>query len=335
MDIIYKSNTTFKFGTEKDFRDLPKLRYDLKWHMGIDGSSTSYGLALYTFDYSQVHLFTFCRGATENAGTFREVMYDWLRTYLHGIQMETVTYERTPEGYKPPSSHAEKVMRETEAAVKNFVFDRNYLMTKGKDYIFDIFPNSWKSFSVPKDRSNLGKVDKELNAEAVVRSCGLDVEEWVRPFDSVPYAHDYDALEALGVGRYGSHFVLKDDGTVRMYKDFSRVGTRIVIAKRIYKERQLGEELKFVGEFGSGKTPRICSLNENQSVPQNFMALDDREFNNILIVNKDSPETIYIDLAFGFNLEDQRDYIILSTRTSKTDAGVDRCKQNGYSAIYI
>lgn len=335
MNIVYKSNNEFKIGTEADFRNLPKLQYNQEWCLGIDGSSTSYGLALYTLDYSQIHLFTFCRDMTETAETFRATLYGWLRDYLHGIAMSTVTYEKTPEGYRPPTSHAEKVMRETELAIKNFVYDRNYLLTKGKDYIFDIFPNSWKSYSVPKSKENSGKVNKELNARAVLESCGLDVEKWIAGFDRLPYKHDYDCFEALGVGRYGSHFLLGDDGTVKVYKNFSRIGTHIVVAKRINISEGLSEELPFVGRFGAGKTPRLCSINENHSIPENFLGLDDREFNNILLVKKDSPFSIYIDFAFGFELTDNRDYIILSTKTSKSDLGNQVCLDHGYTPIHI
>lgn len=335
MNIVYRSNEGLKYGTELDFRTLPKPQFNEDWYLGIDGSSTAYGLALYTYDYSQVHMFIFCRDLTETADTFRAVMYDWIRNYLHGVMMQTVTYERTPEGYKPPTSHAEKVMRETEAAVKNFVYSRNYLLTKGKDYIFDIFPNSWKSHSIPKSRENLGKVDKEQNARAVLKSCGLDVEKWIAGFDRLPFRHDYDCFEALGVGRYGSHFLLQDDGTVKVYKNFSKIGNHLIAAKRLDHETGIQGELVFVGRFGAGKAPRICALNENHSVPENLFGLDDREFNNILIVPHDSPVSIYLDVAFGFDLSDDRDYLILGTKTSKSDLGSNTCLEYGFKPIYI
>ncbi|MFF2798244.1 hypothetical protein, partial [Lysinibacillus xylanilyticus] len=318
MIIIYRNHEGMKVGPESEFRNLPKPRFDEDWYLGIDGSSTSYGLALYTLDYSQIHLFIFRRSNTETAESFRAIMYDWLRNYLHGVEVQAVTYEKTPEGYKPPSDRAGEVMRQTEKAVKTFVNSRNYLLTKSKDYIFDIYPNSWKSYSVPKSRDNLGKVDKELNARAVLESCGLDADKWISGFDRLPYEHDYDCFEALGIGRYGSHFLLQDDGTVKVYKNFSKVGTNIAAAKRIYAESGLGEELPFVGSFGSGKTPRLCSLNENHSIPENLLGLYDPEFNNILIVPKSSQVGIYLDMAFGFELTDDRDYIILGTKTSKT-----------------
>lgn len=335
MIIIYRNDNGLKVGGEREFRDLPKPSLNEEWYLGIDGSSTSYGLALYNFDYTSIHLFIFCRDMTETADSFREVMYEWLRNYLYGICIQTVTYEKTPEGYKPPSSHAEKVMRETELAVKNFVYNRNYLMTKGKDYIFDIFPNSWKSYSVPKSQENLGKVDKELNARAVLESCGLDVEKWISGFSSLPYKHDYDCFEALGIGRYGSHFLLQDDGSVKVYKNFTKVGTRLIVAKRVEPDSGLSAELEFVGRFGAGKSPRICTINENHSVPENLIGLDDREFNNILLVPNTHELGIYLDMAFGFELDDKRDYLILGTRTSKSDLGSTVCKNYGYTPIYI
>lgn len=335
MIIIYRNNEGLKVGAEADFRNLPKPQFNEEWYLGIDGSSTSYGLSLYTYDFSKINMFIFCREGTETASQFREIMYEWLRNYLFGVSMQTVTYEKTPEGYKPPSSHAEKVMRETETAVKNFVYNRNYLMTRGKDYIFDIFPNSWKWFSVPKSKENLGKVDKELNARAVLESCGLDPDKWLAGFNTLPYKHDYDCFEALGVGRYGSHFLLQDDDTVKIYKNFSKIGTHIIVAKRIDAEYDLQYELGFIGSFGKGKTPRMCSLNENHSVPENLFGLDDREFNNILIVPGDSEFGIYLDMAFGFELADQRDYVILGTKASKTDLGTHIVKKHGYVPIYI
>lgn len=335
MNIIYRNNRELKYGHESEFRNLPKPSFSEEWYLGIDGSSTAYGLALYNYDYSEVHMFIFCRSELETADSFREVMYGWLRDYLFAIPMQTVTYEKTPEGYRPPTSHAEKVMRETEAAIKNFVYDRNYLLTKGKDYIFDIYPNSWKSFSVPKTKENSGKVNKELNAIAVLESCGLDPQVWLAGFGRIPFKHDYDCFEALGVGRYGSHFLLQDDGSVKVYKNFSRIGTTLVAAKRINIEDGLGDELEFVGRFGKGRNPRVCSLNENHSVPENLLGLYDKEFNNVLLVPHDSSLSIYLDMAFDFDLRDNRDYIILGTRTSKSDLGSTTCEDYGYTPIYI
>lgn len=335
MIIIYRNHQGLKVGNEKDFADLPKPAFTEDWHLGIDGSSTSYGLALYNYDYSQVHLFIFCRDMLETPETFREVMYEWLRNYLYGVCIHTVTYEKTPEGYKPPSSHAEKVMRETELAVRNFVYNRNYLLTKGKDFIFDIFPNSWKSYSVPKSKENVGKVDKELNARAVLESCGLDPEKWLAGFHSLGYKHDYDCFEALGVGRYGSHFLLQPDGSVKVYKNFTRVATYLLAAKRVEQNAGLQSEIEFVGRFGAGRAPRICNLNENHSVPENLIGLDDKEFNNILVVPGNHELGIYLDLAFEFDLDDERDYLILGTRTSKSDLGSNVCKEYGYTPIYI
>lgn len=335
MHIIYKSHRTFKQGSEKDFRDLPKLSPSLDWYIGIDGSSTSYGLAVYTFDYSEVHLFTFCREGFETIESFRETKYAWIRDYLYGIPFQAVTYERTPEGYKPPTSHAERVMRDTEKAIKNFVTDRNYIYIKNKDYIFDIFPNSWKSFSVPKDRANLGKVDKELNAMAVLESCGLDVQYWLRETNTITIKHDFDAFEALGVGRYGSHFIITAEGLIKVYKGFTRTGTQLVAAKRIDKDTGFGEEVNFVGRFSQGKQIRLATLNENHSIPENFIGLYDKEYSNVLIVDSKDPMGIYIDFVFDFNLEDERDYLILATKSSKTDASEDTCRSHGYTPIFI
>lgn len=335
MIIIYRNHQGLRVGDERSFRDIRRPSLNEKWYLGIDGSSTSYGLALYNHDYSNIHLFIFCREMTETATDFRATMYEWLRSYLYGVCVETVTYEKTPEGYKPPTTHAEKVMRETEAAVKNFVYDKNYLMTRGKDYIFDIFPNSWKSYSIPKSRENVGKVDKELNAISVLESCGLDPEHWLAGFNRIPHKHDYDCFEALGVGRYGSHFLLQDDGSVKVYKNFTKNGSRLIAAKRIEGQQGLGNELQFVGRFGAGKVPRICTLNENHSVAENFIGLDDREFNNILIVPGNHDLSIYLDMTFGFELDDNRDYLILGTRASKTDLGSSLCEEYGYTPIYI
>ena len=335
MIIVYRNQQGLRVGTERELRDLPKPSFSEEWHLGIDGSSTSYGLALYNYDYSQVHLFIFCRDMLGTAETFRGVMYEWLREYLYGVPIQTVTYEKTPEGYKPPSSHAEKVMRETEAAVRNFVYDKNYLLTRGRDYIFDIFPNSWKSFSVPKSKENVGKVDKELNATAVLESCGLDPDKWLAGFHSLGYKHDYDCFEALGIGRYGSHFLLQENGSVKVYKNFTRTTTHLIAAKRVEPDVGLGNEIEFVGRFGAGKAPRICTLNEHHSIPENLLGLDDKEFNNILIVPGNHELGIYFDLAFDFDLEDSRDYLILGTRTSKSDLGSSVCKDFGYTPIYI
>lgn len=335
MHIVYKSNKIFRQGSESEFRDFPRLSPSEEWYVGIDGSTTSYGLSIYTMDYSEVHLFIFCREGFETAESFREVLYDWLRNYLYGIPIQGLTYEKTPEGYKPPSSHAEKVMRDTETAIKNFVSDRNYIYIKNKEHIFDIFPNAWKSFSVPKDRENLGKVDKELNAIAVLESCGLNVQYWLKEISLLTKKHDFDCFEALGVGRFGSHFILTDEGHVRVYKNFTKVGTQLVVAKRINMNEGLGPEIPFVGSFGKGRSIRFCSLNETHSLPENFMGLYDKEFNNILFVENEHPFSIYIDSAFGFDTDDTRDYLILASKSSKTDLGVEVCREHGYTPIYI
>lgn len=335
MKIIYQTKTSLTYGEESSFRDIKKPDKKKKWYLGIDGSSTAYGLALYTHDYSDLHLFIFCRDSLETAESFREILYDWLRSYLFGVPIEVVTYERTPEGYKPPSNHAEKVMRETEAAVRNFVNDSNSLMLKGRDFIFDIFPNSWKSFSIPKSQENLGKVSKELNATAVLLSCGLDAEKIIRAFDRVPYKHDYDCFEALGVGRYGSHFIAEDGSSVRIYKNFTKIGTSVLAGKRIDVENNLASNLEFVGRFGANKIPRFCSLNENHSIPENLVGLYDNTFNNILLVEAGNPTSIYLDLLFGFEQDDSKGYLILGVKSSKTDIGEELIRTNGFTPAYI
>ena len=335
MNIIYQTLTTIDFGPSDKFRNIKRPDKKKEWYLGIDGGSIAYGLCLYTFDYSEIHFFVFSRDNLETADTFREALYSWLANYLFGVKIQVATYERTPEGYKPPTTHAEKVMRETERAVKNFLYDGNYILISSKDYIFDIFPNTWKAFSVPKTEENLGKTNKRLNAIGILESCGLDAETLINRFERVPYKNDYDCFEALGVGRYGSHFITQDDGTVKIYKNFSKIGTSIIAAKRIDIDEELNDQLQFVGSFGGNKIPRLCTLNENHSVAENLLGLHDKEFNNILLVPADHPDAMYLDLAMNFDIEDTRGYIILGIKSSKTEVGEELIRNNGFTPFYI
>lgn len=333
MIVVYKSEGEFKALPHREFGRPVALDRTKKWHIGIDGSSTSFGLAVYTNDNSINHLFIFIRDVLETADSFRAILFSWMQDFLYGIEFDTATYERTPEGYKPPSSHAEKVMRDSETAVRNFLTDRNYVTVSGREWIFDIFPNSWKFFSVEKSSENVGKVNKRENAKSVLESVGKDPQSWLKEFDRLPYSHDYDCFEALGIGRYGSHFLKTEDGSVRVFKNFSRIGPIIAVAKQI-NLGNLANELNFVGTFGNGRTPRFSSLNKNHSVIENILGLYDDKFNNILTVPGDDELSIHLDMMFGFKREPSKSYLIMSSRTSKTKASVSLCEIHDYKYAY-
>jgi hypothetical protein len=333
MIVVYKNDKSFKYASHLEFGVPPKLDRHKKWHLGIDGSSTAFGVAVYTNDHEENHLVIFVRDLGETIDRFRELMFSWFRDLVYGIEFGTITYEKTPEGYRPPNNHAEKVMRETEEAVKNFASDRNYVMCRGKDYIFDIFPNSWKSFSVTKSESNVGKVDKYENAKSVLENSGLNPDYWLSGFDRLPFKHTYDCFEALGIGRYGSHFLVDDEGNTKIFKNFSRIGPSIFVAKQI-DPGSLGEELAFVGSFGKGKIPRFCSLNKEHSVVENLLGLYDKEFNNIMLISGDDELSVHLDMTFCFRPDTTKNYLVLGTRTSKTQIGVDLCERFGYKCVF-
>lgn len=336
MYIVYKSfKNRLIHGTEREVtRLIPKLDKTKEWHMGVDGSSTAYGLCIYTKDYSDINMFMFIRDGLETIDGFRETMYNWLQFYLIGIPIEVATYERTPEGYKPPSSHAEKVMRETEEAIRNFLNSPHYIMIKSKDFVFDIFPNSWKSFVIPKSASNKGKIDKEQNAVAVLEHCGLDVDYWLGDINQVPVEHSFDCYEALGIGTYASHFIIKPDGTIRVYRQFTKIGSYLVVAKEVYRDSYFQQELEFIGSFGGGKRPRMAALNETHSLPENLIGLADAEYNNILLIPAEHELSIYIRAMFGFS-KVNRDFLILATRASTSEEGKAICERYGYSSVYM
>lgn len=334
MRIYYSKDGIFLDIDYKDSRQIKPLDRKKVWDIGVDGSSTSFGFAIRDVDKTETHLITLIRDDFSGPSEFREVMFPWLADFLVGLRIRTATYERTPEGYRPPTSHAERVMRDTEKAVKEFLHSSGYFLLEAKNYIFDVFPNAWKEFNIPKSVSNRGKVNKHLNALGVLQSAGMESTRWLKPYLNSGLKHDFDSFEALGLLRYGSEYLLTDEGKVRVYKNYSRIGSTLVLIKRFDSEN-LQEEVDFISSFGGRKIPRVCDFNYKQSLPQNLLGLHDTVFNNILIAKSTNDFSIYIDFLMEFDIVDNRDYLILSARTSKVDTLESECLKAGFKITYL
>lgn len=334
MKIFYSDNNGFKELYYTETRELPKLDPKKIWDIGIDGSSTSFGFAIRDVDKTETHLVTLIRDDLMGPHEFREIMFPWLADYLVGLRIRVAIYERTPEGYKPPSSHAERVMRDTEAAVKTFLHSSGYFLIESKNLIFDVFPNSWKAFNIPKTIGNRGKTDKRQNAISVLESAGMDVNKWITPYLRNQYQHDFDSFEALGLLRFGSEFILTEESKVKVYKNYSRIGSTMVLVKRFDVE-DLANEIPFVSSFGGKKIPRISEFNEEHSFPENILGLHDKEFNNVLITDKTTPFAPYIDFLMEYDITDTRDYLILAVRTSRVKGVEESAINAGYKISYL
>lgn len=296
MNIFFKSNNHYLFKNSKYLFDndiiYPK---ELSYQLGIDGSTTSFGVAW--FNEQCINLLMLMRDMSEDRKTFMEKVFPFLQRLFYGITFDTVTYERTPDDFSGNDAHSVQIMKDTEKAIGNFVRNTYYISVSNQEYIFDIFPNLWKSYVVPKNiELNAGKVNKRENAIGVLTHKALDVKSWLKEADFLN-GHSYDCFEALGIGIYGSEFI-KSEPFMRTYRNFTRRRPLILLSKLVPEEQVIIEIETLFNDLGN--LPMLLfKPNEIHSAFENLYALDNDNHIGVLITERNNSLSPYLQHISG------------------------------------
>jgi len=265
-------------------------------HLGIDGSTSSFGLAWFKTK-ANPKLLMFSRSKDQFRKEFMSELFPFLQLLFSGMSFITATYERTPDDFTPDSK-ALRVMKETERSVKNFLESEHRVEIKNTQNIFGVFPGSWKAYMVPTDtNNNSGKKDKRLNSIGVLSQCRLDVKSYLYELDDSPSEHSYDCIEALGLAVYGSEFI-KQGPLITTYRNFKRRRPLIAVAVKTI-DSALASTISTLKTLSGGHSMCMFTPNRYHSILENLYALDSDEALGLLLVPTDSPLRFYFEFVFN------------------------------------
>lgn len=342
MNVFFKDKKKSFFERHREInRDTrvlqDTLNYDatLPYCLGIDGSTTSFGVSWYTETKENDSLLMLMRDESENASSFMEEVFPFLQSLFYRTTFRITTYERTPDDFVT-DNRMTRVMKQTEASVKNFLETPYYVNVSHPDHIFDIFPISWKSYMVPSDiMVNPGKVNKRENAVAILSKRGHDVSYWLKELDALP-GHSYDCVEALGIGLYGSEFIYAEP-FIRTFRNFSRRRPLTLIGVLV-SEEAVADEIETL--FSAlGKIPMcLYSPNDYHSAFENLYALDNDKKVGLLITENDSPTRVYLEHIHGLYDKTKTNVLLSFTmrHNRKCESILNRLSGvSGYSIVEI
>jgi len=291
MKLFYKTSEAFFYGDYQDY-NLPKLSG--KIHLGIDGSTTSFGVALTDEEHKNHVIMMFIR-EEETHDEFFRILFPMLQMMLYQCEIETATYEKTPTDFDK-DTHAIRVMKNTERAVGNFLSSGTFVRVKHKFNIYDIFPNSWKAFLVNSNPDeNYRKTDKHINAVDILTVLGLDVSHWIHEANTIS-GHSYDAFEAMGICAYGSKFIYQGIFTTT-YRNFKKRRPLQVL----FKETTWNDFSVDAKAFKTllGEPPMALMIpNKYHSFMENLYALDSDDRVNIMVVSPDDFKDLHLYYKF-------------------------------------
>jgi len=318
MKLFYKTEDIFFFGDYRDFNITP-VHGD--YHLGIDGATGVFGVAWQAVDFSDTTLVMFFR-EEETHDEFFHLLFPLIHSALDNALIITAAYEKTPDDWSG-STHAVKVMKNTERAVGNFLSRGNYLIIKHKFNIYPVFPNSWKAFLVNTDpNKNYRKTDKRQNALDILTTLKLNPKTWLKEADEIS-GHSYDAYEALGICAYGSRFINRGVFTAT-YRNFKKRRPLKVIFKETTWESFVtdAKELKAM----LGEPPMSLMVpNEHHSFMENLYALDSDDRVNIMVVSPIENRDLHLYYEFITGVSN---LLMLTVTCSETPA-------NKYGSLYI
>ena len=311
MKLFYKTADDFFYGDHRLF-SLPQAHGTV--HTGIDGSTSSFGFAYTNKDHSNPVVMMFIR-EEESHDRFFSLLFPMIQNVLHRTEVETATYEKTPDDFDSPT-HSVKVMKNTERAVGNFLSNGNFINMKHKFNIYSIFPNSWKAYLVNTDPdSNYRKTDKRQNAADILTTLKLESNHWLKEADEVS-GHSYDAFEALGICSYGSRFIHRGVFTAT-YRNFKKRRPLQVL----FKETTWDTFVQDAKEFKAllGEPPMALMVpNQHHSFMENLYALDADDRVNIMVVSPADNRDLHMYYKFITGVEN---LLMLSVTRREIAAG--------------
>ena len=287
MILFYKSYHDFYYGSHQNF-SIPHLSGDI--HLGIDGSTSSFGVAWTDSEFKSKTIMMLIRD-DETHSEFFNIVFPLLQTLFKECQILTATYEKTPTDFES-SHHALQIMKRTEKSVGLFLSNSFFLNVKHKFNIYDIFPNSWKSFLVQSNiESNYRKTNKRQNAIDILTILGLDVSLWIKEADTISN-HSYDGFEALGICSYGAQFINRGVFTA-VYRNFKKRRSLRLLYRSTSWDTFSTDVKEFKEQLGSPPVSLMVP-NEYHSFMENLYGIDADDRINILIVPPDSPNSLHL-----------------------------------------
>jgi hypothetical protein len=299
-------------------------------NLGIDGSTTSFGLAVYD-EKSNLTLIQLMRDGLEDRERFMEHVFPFLTYLLRGVEFSVITYEKTPDDFETKTKTLQ-IMKETEQAVSNWV-NSTQIRKKDPDTVLGVFPSSWKAFIIPKDiERNSGKTNKYENSKAVLQYAGKSEDFWMKELNSISESHMYDCLEAYGIGLYGSDYICTPNG-IRVYRNFSRKRP-LYFAGRIMKESFLEDEIKIILEELKTWQFKLYISNDTHSCFENAYGLDSNQSVGFLISYKSDKNYLYYRHLLALNDNDV--LLAFTTRINdSTTSAMGRLEKYGYKYLVI
>lgn len=288
MKLILIESPFISYYEKKGNHRKPNLPTDKVYKVGVDASTSAFGFSIVSEDNS-IGMMAICmRGSEQSGKQLRAEAINYMHQCLFDLEhYRTITYERTPENFEK-DTHAVKVMKQTERAVKEY-FDKA-IDKKYKDYVFPIFPNSWKAPYVDQDiENNKGKVDKLENAKSILSNTPhpFDTEE-VISFLSGIAGHDFDCVESLGINYYGSDIIVFDyDMKIRTFRDFEKTKSRHLFYVKVDKS----EYLKVIENFQVAikYQGKVFYENPTKTITQNMHAIvSENDFNTLIFLGDEN-----------------------------------------------
>ena len=290
---------------KSNVQSLGKIDPTKRYVVGIDGSTTGFGLAYWEENAPKdPKTIVFSRSGESNPTEFLDSVFPFLSELFRGVVLETVTYERTPDDFEQ-DSHSQRVMKNTERSIKQFFSNRFYTTVSSLTNVFDIFPNSWRAYIIPTDlENNPGKKNKFINATETLKHVGIEPISFLSNY---PLA-SYDSIEALAIGRYG-HYFIRQGPFLRTYRNFSRRRPLYLLGRLVRKD-DLVKAIKYLRGLTNNAHGVMYIPNQFQSHYQNLFALDADDKLGYLIVSPEDNCKPYLEHLLRVN-DEKNDQLLL------------------------
>ena len=302
---VESSFTLVSEDIRSNIQQLGKVNPEKKYVVGVDGSTTGFGLAYWNEETPlDPKTIVFSRSTESNPKEFLDNVFPFLAELFRGVTLETVTYERTPDDFEQ-DTHAHRVMKNTEKSIKQFFSNRFYTTVSSMTNVFDIFPNSWRAYIIPQDlENNPGKKNKLVNATETLKHIGIEPTSFLAGY---PIA-SFDSIEALAIGRYG-HFFIRQGPFLRTYRNFTR-RRPLYLLGRLVREADLVKAIKYLRRFTNNACGVMYIPNQYQTHYQNLFALDSDDKLGYLIVSPDDHCKPYLEHLLRID-DEKKDQILL------------------------
>ena len=313
---VHTSFTLYSENIQHNEQELCKIYQGKKYVVGVDGSTTGFGLAYWEEDCPHdPKTIVFSRSNESNPKEFLDCVFPFLSKLFKGVILETVTFERTPDDYEQ-DTYAHRVMKKTEKSIKEFFSNRFYTLVSSMTNVFDIFPNSWRAYIIPTDlESNPGKKNKLINATETLKHIGIEPVSFLANYP----LSSYDSIEALAIGHYG-HYFIRQGPFLRTYRNFTR-RRPLYLLGRLVKSDDLVKAINYLRSLTDNAHGIMYIPNPFQTHYQNLFALDSDDKLGYLIISSDDKCKPYLEHLLRIHDDKNEQLLICMTlrMNEKTD----------------